>query len=66
MIEKQREKEFLFELELLYHNYNLVVSSTLDGEPTLMDVDSIDIDCTTKQIESFINMLRVETLEDVR
>ncbi len=66
MIEKQREKEFLFDLELLYHNYNLVVSCTSDGELTLMDADLIDIDRTTEQIESYIDMLRVETLEDVR
>ncbi|KKL51193.1 hypothetical protein LCGC14_2297960, partial [marine sediment metagenome] len=27
MIDKQREKEFLFELERLYYNYNLIIDN---------------------------------------
>ena len=65
MIEKQREKEFLFELERLYHNYNLVVCCTYKGELTLRDVDFIDMDWTTERIELYIDILREKTLEDV-
>ena len=66
MVEEQREKEFLFELELLYHNYCLAVGCTTDGEILLVDVDRGDTDLTTKRIERYIDMLREETLEDVR
>ncbi len=66
MIEKQREKEFLFELERLYHNYYLAVDCTTDGEILLVNVDRGDIDLTTKRIEMYVDMLREETLEDVR
>ncbi len=62
MIEKQREKEFLFELERLYHNYHLVITSSSDEEPVLMDVDSTDRDQTLREIERYVDILRVETL----
>ncbi len=64
MIEKQREKEFLFELERLYHNYFLAVSCTTDGDLMLVEMETGEIDLTTKQIERYIDMLRDETLED--
>ena len=70
MIEKQREKEFLFELERLYHNYFLVIDLVIAGEDglrlELKDVDAGDIDLTTKGIEAAVDGLRVRTLEDVR
>ncbi len=66
MIEKQREKEFLFELERLYHNYYLAIGCTMDGEILLVEVDRKDIALTTKRIEMYIDILREETLEDVR
>ncbi len=66
MIEKQREKEFLFELERLYYNYYLVVAGRDDGEMELVDVDKGDVDRTSKAIELAIDYLRLETLEDVR
>ena len=66
VIEKQREKEFLFELERLYHNYNLVVSCTDNGDLYLMDADCKDIDKTTTFIERYIDEMRDKTLEDVR
>lgn len=66
MIGKQREKEFLFELERLYHNYFLAVSCTTDGELLLVETDRKDTDLTTKRIEMYIDMLRDETLEDIR
>ena len=66
MIEKQREKEFLFELERLYHNYYLVVSCTDNADLCLEDADRGDTDRTTKNIERFIDELREKTLEDVR
>ncbi len=66
MIEKQREKEFLFELERLYHNFFLVIESTDEGGLVLTDADLKDTDRTTEFIELQIDELRVETLEDVR
>ena len=68
MIEKQREKEFLFELERLYHNYYLVVSCTDHADLVLLeaDPDHKDTDKITKFIERHIDELRVKTLEDVR
>ncbi len=70
MIEKQREKEFLFELERLYHNYFLVIDLVIAGEDglrlELKDVDAGDIDLTTESIEAAVDELRVKTLEDVR
>ena len=66
MIEKQREKEFLFELERLYHNYYLVVSCTDHADLVLMEADQKDTDKTTKFIERYIDEMRVRTQEDVR
>ncbi|KKL15479.1 hypothetical protein LCGC14_2505160 [marine sediment metagenome] len=60
MIEKQREKEFLFELERLYHNYNLIVVSGEDYIE-LKEADCSDIDTTTKVIEYHIDLLRRST-----
>ncbi|KKN32324.1 hypothetical protein LCGC14_0814730 [marine sediment metagenome] len=65
MIEKQREKEFLFELERLYHNYCLAVGCTTDGEIILVNVDCGNIDLTTKKIEMYIDILKEEAPEDV-
>ncbi len=68
MIEKQREKEFLFELEWLYHNYSLIID-VVNGYKNalgLVDVGQGDIDETTAYIECAVDGLRDETLEDVR
>ncbi len=64
MVDKQREKEFLFELERLYHNYNLVVSCTDHADLILLEVDYGNIDQTTKFIERHIDELRVKTVKD--
>ena len=66
MIEKQREKEFLFELERLYHNYFLVIDSDDCGGIVLRDANLKDTDRTTEFIEIHVDELRVKTLEDVR
>ena len=55
MIDPQREKEFLFDLELLYHRYNIVIESHAYW---LKDVDCNFPDATTKRIESSIDDLR--------
>lgn len=66
MITKQREKEFLFELERLYHNYNLVIDLVIAGEEglrlELKDADTGDIDKTARAIEYAVDELRVCTL----
>ena len=67
MIEKQREKEFLFELERLYYNYNIVIGSPNGFE--MIDLGKANIGNMTKitrRVESAIDDLRRETLEDVR
>lgn len=67
MIEKQREKEFLFELERICHNYNLIIGpANFITSLSLIEVDCGEIDKTTENIEEFIDELRRETLEDVR
>ncbi len=66
MIDKQREKEFLFELERLYHNYFLIVSCTDNADLILMEANYGDTDRITRFIESAIDELRVKTLEDVK
>ena len=70
MIEKQREKEFLFELERLYHNYFLTIDLEIHPENglglILVEANAGGIDKTTEVIESAIDKLRVETKEDVR
>ncbi len=66
MIEKQREKEFLFELERLYHNYNLVIGVDCECDLELREADHNTVDRTTQYIEAHIDELRAETLEDVR
>ncbi len=67
MITKQREKEFLFELERLCHNYCLIIGPTnFVTSLSLIEVDCGEIDKTTENIEEFIDELRRETLEDVR
>ena len=62
MIEKQREKEFLFELERLYHNYFLVIDLEFaydDGIGIeLKEANCGDVDTTTKVIEYYIDLLR--------
>ncbi len=59
MIEKQREKEFLFELERLYYNYSLVISgSDYHGEMFLSDIDSKEMPEVTKKIERSIDRLK--------
>ena len=68
MIEKQREKEFLFELEQLYHKYNLVIIGD-DGwhcAIRLGEADYEDTDQTTTIIEHTVDYLRVRTLEEER
>ena len=78
MIEKQREKEFLFELERLYHNYFLTIDLIVHPENglglILVEANLGGIDQTTERIEAAIDELRVdrrpcdslETLEDMR
>ena len=70
MITKQREKEFLFELERLYHNFYLTIDLIVHPEDglgiVLVEADLKDTDQTTEFIEAAIDELRVETLEDVR
>ena len=56
MIEQQREKEFLFELERIYHNYNIVIVSSEKME--LLGVDGDNLDDTTTVIENCIDQLR--------
>ena len=67
MITKQREKEFLFELERLYHNYNLIVDIDEDcqNDLVLREADCGTTDNTTEFIEEFIDELRDKTREDV-
>ncbi len=70
MIEKQREKEFLFELERLYHKYFLTIDLIVHPEEGLglflVEVNLKDTDQTTEFIEAAIDELRIETLEDVK
>ena len=70
MIEKQREKEFLFELERLYHNYFLTIDLEVHPENglglVLVEANAGGINLTTERIESAVDELRAETLEDVR
>ena len=70
MIEKQREKEFLFELERLYHNYFLTIDRIIHPEDglglVLVEADLGDTNRTTELIEAAVDELRVRTLEDVR
>ena len=56
MIEKQREKEFLFELEQLYRKYNLIISSPDDFQ--LRDLGNIDMKEVTKKTERAIDRLK--------
>lgn len=55
MIEAQREKEFLFDLELLYHKFNICIESHCMW---LKDVDCGFPDATTKVIEQSVDDLR--------
>ena len=70
MIDKQREKEFLFELERLYHNYNLVIDLVIAGEDglrlELKDADTGDIDKTAGAIEYAVDELRTDSLDEIR
>ncbi len=56
MIEKQREKEFLFELEQLYHKYNLIIYSTMGIE--LLDLRKTGMFTVTEKIEIAIDRLK--------
>ncbi len=61
MIEKQREKEFLFELERLYYNYNLIIDSPDSFQ--LVDLGyycSCNVSKATRRIERAIDFLRTE------
>lgn len=58
MIDPQREKEFLFDLELLYHRYNLVIDSKIWGFIALEEADAGDEDVTGRFIEDHIDDLR--------
>ncbi len=60
MVEEQREKEFLFELEQLYRKYNLVVC-TCGYHTVIMDTDRDSVEEVTEMIEDSINILRVAT-----
>ena len=56
MIEKQREKEFLFELERLYYNFNLIIAGP--DTSLLLDLGDIEMDETTLTIECAIDRLK--------
>ncbi len=58
MIEKQREKEFLFELERLYYNYNLIIFSTTGIE--LLDLETKGTFTVTEKIKTAIDRLKEE------
>lgn len=58
MIEKQREKEFLFELERLYCNFNLILAGPDDFQ--LFDLGSTGMPETTLKIEKAIDRLKEE------
>ena len=58
MIEKQREKEFLFELERLYYNFNLILTGV--GVFQLTDLGVIGMYETTLKIEMAVNRLKEE------
>ena len=60
MIEKQREKEFLFELEQVYRKYNLVIR-TCGYHTVIMDAVGFGVDQTTERIKDSINILRMAT-----
>ena len=70
MITKQREKEFLFELERLYHNYFLTIDLIVHPEDglglILVEANMGDKDRTTEFIEAAIDELRIKTKDDVR
>ncbi len=58
MIDKQREKEFLFELERLYYNFNLILTGSDDFQ--LVDLGVIGMPETTLKIERAVNRLKEE------
>ena len=58
MIDKQREKEFLFELERLYYNFNLILTGPDDFQ--LTDLGVIGMPETTLKIETAVNRLKEE------
>ena len=58
MINKQREKEFLFELERLYYNFNLILTGPDDFQ--LVDLGVIGMPETTLKIERAIDRLKEE------
>ena len=62
VIKKQREKEFLFELERLCHNYYLVIDIEEHTQNSLVlrEANQGDIDKTTEFIENFIDELRAD------
>ncbi len=57
MIKKQREKEFLFELELLYYNFNLTVCGN-EEEMWLHDIGDKEMPEVTKEVEKAIDWLK--------
>lgn len=59
MIEKQREKEFLFELEQLYYNYNLVICGD-DRGMWLSNIGAKEMPKVTKEVEEAIDWLKEE------
>ena len=65
MIEKQREKEFLFELERLYYNFNLTIVGN-DLGLWLHDIGVVGMPETTKTIEEAIDYMKDgdETMAD--
>ena len=58
MIDKQREKEFLFELERLYYHFNLVLAGPDDFQ--LFDLGDIEMPETALKIEMAIDRLKEE------
>ncbi len=57
MIEKQREKEFLFELERLYYNYNLTICGDDEGM-WIYDIGEAPVAVVTKEIKEAIDPLK--------
>ena len=59
MIEKQREKEFLFELERLYYNFNVIISGDDEGL-WIYDIGDAPMTVVTKEIETAVDELKEE------
>ncbi len=57
LIKKQREKEFLLELERLYYNHNFTICGDDEGL-WIYDIGEESVMMVTKEIEEAINWLK--------